>query len=379
MQIEGDLLGIIQIVGIVLLIGQIGVYTGIFRALITYKPPANHPESDFSAGTSVVIAACNDAENLDANLPYILQQEHERFEVIVVNDHSTDGTIEVVRRLQKTYPHLHLINMGAEVWQKPGKKLALLLGIKKARYEVILLTDADCYPASQQWIATMQAPFNNSETSLVISVSPYQKGSGFLNTVVRYETFVTAFQYMGLGIAGMPYMGVGRNLAYRKSLFLANNGFGEHHYLAAGDDDLLVNKLASSNNTAFVLDPDGFTWSVPPDSWRNWFKQKKRHLSVGKHYQFFHKVVLGALWLLQASFYLVVLAALVINPYETLTWALLLAKVIVFYSVSLPVLKHFRLMPLALKAFGLDILYQLIYIPLMGVVLKLQKKTDAWG
>jgi cellulose synthase/poly-beta-1,6-N-acetylglucosamine synthase-like glycosyltransferase len=379
MLIEGDLLGIIQVVGIVLLIGQIGVYTGIFRFLITYKRPTNHAESDFSGGTSVVIAAHNDAENLDANLPYILQQEHDRYEVIVVNDHSADGTIEVVRRLQKTYPHLHLINMGAHVWQKPGKKLALLLGIKKAQYEAILLTDADCYPASKQWIATMESPFTNPETSLVISISPYQKGSGFLSTVVRYETFVTAFQYMGLGMAGMPYMGVGRNLAYRKSLFLANNGFGKYHYLAAGDDDLLVNSLANSKNTDFVLDPNGFTWSVPPHSWRHWFNQKKRHLSVGKHYQFQHKVSLGALWLLQFSFYLVVIPALVINPYETLTWGILLAKVILFYSVSLPVLERFQLMPLALRAFGLDILYQLIYIPLMGVMLKLQRKTRAWG
>lgn len=375
---EDSPLWFLQVIGIVLLVGQIAVNAGIFRHLIVNKPLGKGSESDFKGGTSVVIAAYNDAENLNANLPYILQQEHERFEVIVVNDHSADETIEVVRKLQATYSNLHLINLGAHVWQKPGKKLALILGIKKAQYEVILLTDADCYPASQQWIATMEAPFANPETAFVISVSPYQKARSFLSTIVRYETFMTAFQYMGLGMAGMPYMGVGRNLAYRKSFFLANNGFGEHHYLAAGDDDLLVNKLATGENTNFILHPEGFTWSHPPLSWRDWLNQKKRHLSVGKHYQFSHKVVLGALWILQASFYLVVLAALVINPYEPLTWGILGAKVIVFYSVSLPVLKHFQLLPLALRAFGLDILYHLLYIPFMGLVLKLHKEPRAW-
>ncbi len=377
--IEHGPLWFLQAIGIVLLLLQIAVNSGIFRNLIAYKQDGKSSEAHFTGGTSVVIAAYNDAENLDANLPYILQQEHERFEVIVVNDHSADETVEVVRRLQNTYSNLHLINLGARVWKKPGKKLALSLGIKKAQYEVILLTDADCYPSSNRWVATMEEPFANPETSFVISVSPYQKGKGFLSTVVRYETFITAFQYMGLGMAGMPYMGVGRNLAYRKSFFLANRGFGEHHYLAAGDDDLLVNKLATSKNTDFILEPEGFTWSLPPLSWREWFNQKKRHLSVGKHYQFHHKVALGALWALQASFYLVLLAALIINPYEPLIWGLVLAKAIVFYSISLPVLKHFQLLPLALRAFGLDILYQLIYTPLMGVVLKLQKKSNVWG
>ena len=371
---------VIQLITCGLLVSQAGIYLGLFRSLIGYQQPAEALASPFAEGVSVIIAAKNEAENLAANLPLILEQHHAGpFEVVVVNDHSSDETITVVRKLQQTYSHLHLVNLEAHVWQKPGKKLALMLGIKKAQYEVLLLTDADCYPATENWLSTMAAPFANAETAITIGVAPYQKGRGFLSTLVRYETFVTAFHYMGLGLAGFPYMGVGRNLAYRKSFFLIHGGFGWHHYLAAGDDDLLVNQLATKTNTAFVLNKKGFTWTKPPESWGQWLKQKKRHMGIGKYYKFRDRVLLRGLWALQASFYLLVLVLLVLNPYNPLNWGILVAKLLLFYGVSIPVLKKFQLMPLTLRAFGLDWLYQLVYLPMMALYAGMSKKDNEWG
>lgn len=361
-----------------LLIGQIGVNIGLFRRLLTYKPTESQWQSDFNGGTSVVIAARNESENLEANLPYILEQEHERFEVIVVNDHSSDETIAVVRKLQDHYPHLHLVNLGAHIRDKPGKKLSLLLGIKKAQYEVVLLTDADCCPAGKQWIQCMEAPFSQSVIQFSIGFSPYKKGRNFLTSLVRYDTFQTAFYYMGLGLAGIPYMGVGRNLAYRRQYFMDQEGFGPHHSITAGDDDLLVNRLVTVSNAAFVLNPESFTWTIAPNSWRRWIHQKRRHLSVSKYYKANHKLTLGSLWLFQFTFYAMLIICVALAPYSAVNLGLLISKVIAFYSFSIPVLKRFQMSSLTLRAFGLDILYQLMYTPIMGFFARFQKTQNEW-
>lgn len=243
---------------------------------------------------SVIVCAHDEEQNLRVLVPLLLGQDYETFEVIVVNDRSNDGTFDFLRERSSTTPQLKVVQVDHLPAHANGKKYALTLGIKAAKYEVVLLTDADCIPNGNNWIRSMMKQFN-PETQLVLGYSPYLKQPGFLNQFIRFETVYTALQYIGFASAGMPYMGVGRNLAYRKSLFLDNKGFNGYLQLTGGDDDLFVNQHATAENTQVSLGAEALVYSKPKNFWGNFFQQKIRHLSVGKFYKLKHKAVVGLL------------------------------------------------------------------------------------
>lgn len=228
---------------------------------------------------SIIIAARNEAANLSAFLPKVLQQDRDVFEVIVVNDGSTDETAAVLAQLAQHYSVLRVIHT-----EKPlGKKQALTLGIEAARYDLLLFIDADCQPASTRWASEMASRFAPG-IEIVLGYGGYTLKPGLLNRLVQLDTALIAARYAGFYLWGKPYMGVGRNLAYRKSLWLRNKGFAAHADLPYGDDDLFVMQVAKKENTALCLDPTAFTYSVPPDTFGEWFRQKTRHLHAGKRY-----------------------------------------------------------------------------------------------
>lgn len=175
-----------------------------------------------------------------------------------------------------------------------GKKFALAQGITAARYDHLLLTDADCCPASEDWLYHMQRKLRGP-LKIGLGYGPYQKYPGWLNRFIRYETFYTALQYLSFALAGRPYMGVGRNLIYKKELFEEVGGFHKHINLASGDDDLFVQAAADANNTTLILSPSTFCYSEPERTWRSYARQKARHLTTGKHYTTINKMLLGAL------------------------------------------------------------------------------------
>ncbi len=233
---------------------------------------------------SLIVCAHDEEHNLRALIPILLEQDHPSFELIIVDDRSNDGTYDFLLDLTKTEPRVRLVRVTNLPPHINGKKYALTLGIRAARYDVILLTDADCRPGSRGWINTMVSHFK-PETSIVIGFSPYVRKSGVLNSFIRFETFLTAIQYMGLALLGKPYMGVGRNLAYRKSLFLNSKGFNDHLDVTGGDDDLFVNQHGNALNVAVAIGKETLTHSVPKETWGGYFVQKLRHLSVGRRYR----------------------------------------------------------------------------------------------
>ena len=166
----------------------------------------------------------------------------------------------------------------------PGKKFPLSIGIKTAKYEIVLLTDADCVPASELWIEKMQETYDD-DTEIVLGYGAFHKKKGLLNKLIRWETFHTALQYFSYTLAGKPYMGVGRNLSYKKTVFFRHKGFSAHNNILSGDDDLFINNAATKKNTKINIDKDAFTLSEPVKSWGQWVKQKTRHYSTGKHYK----------------------------------------------------------------------------------------------
>jgi cellulose synthase/poly-beta-1,6-N-acetylglucosamine synthase-like glycosyltransferase len=250
---------------------------------------------------SVIICARDEFGNISRNLPEVLKQEYSStHEIIVVNDNSLDDTKYVLEELQKKNRILQVVDLTQEAKMIAGKKFPLSIGIREAKHEIVLLTDADCIPASTNWILRMQEAFSNG-TEVALGYGPYEKMPGFLNKVIRFETFHTALQYLGYALAGKPYMGVGRNLAYRRDVFFRNKGFSAINHIPSGDDDLFINQVSNSKNTSVVIDPEAFTLSQPKKTWKEWMRQKNRHYSTGKFYKSSDQFLLG---LYTGSFFL---------------------------------------------------------------------------
>ena len=264
----------------------------LFSRLAFYKNTSDALSQKVPQGISIIICARNAAKELQQFLPQILAQKDLLFEVIVVNDHSSDNSAQIILDFQNNYPNLQLINESDK--ELPGKKQALSKGILAAQYEFLLLTDADCFPSSLFWAKSMASLFSEKD-QVILGFSPYQKEKQLINYFIRFETVYTATQYLSFALAGAPYMGVGRNLAYAKALFLKNQGFENHLHLASGDDDLFVNQVANQRNTQINIDPASFVYSIPKRSWKSYYNQKRRHLTTATSYRPLHQVLLAIL------------------------------------------------------------------------------------
>jgi glycosyltransferase involved in cell wall biosynthesis len=252
---------------------------------------------------SIVICAKNEAANLHKNLHLFFEQDYPEFEVVVVNDCSYDESEDILDEFQKKYPNLHVVNLKEEEIKEHDKKLALTLGIKGAKYNQLLLTDADCVPANKFWLKTMAGNFSQ-EKEIVLGYGAYQKQNGWLNKLIRYDTFFAALQFLSFAKGKRPYMGIGRNLAYTKELFFKNKGFAAHYHIQSGDDDLFINKVGTAKNISVELKAESFTYSEPKKSYATWVTQKRRHLTTAKHYKFSDKMRLGIYVFSQYLFFL---------------------------------------------------------------------------
>jgi glycosyltransferase involved in cell wall biosynthesis len=253
-------------------------------------------------GVSVIIAAHNELENLKKLIPALLAQHYPDFDIILADDRSQDETASFILKNFKD-PKLKVIKITEIEPDKNPKKNALSAAIALSSKEIILLTDADCLPLSHEWISEMTREINHGK-EIVLGYSQYERKPGFLNLMIRYETFYTAVQYFSLTLSGNPYMGVGRNLCYLKKSFLKNNGFDGHRNVTGGDDDLFIKDIANKDNVGICLSKAGQTISIPKSDFSSWIRQKRRHLSVGKHYKVKDRLILALLSLSQISFWL---------------------------------------------------------------------------
>ena len=293
-----------------MLLAALGLVT-ILQCLIwynLYRPsvgriPHAPPEVRSTDEPPVTVLVCfrNEATHLEATLLALLAQDYPRFEVLAVDDNSTDASAAVVRYLQRSHPDLHLLQPGPT---RPGKRDALAAGIRAATHPLLLLTDADCTPASDQWLRRMTAPLAQGK-ELVLGCSPYRYTPGPLAFWQRFEATYTLLQYQGLARIGLPYMGVGRNLAYHRDFFLRSDQFTQHQHLTGGDDDLLVNHWANPTRTARVTDPSAWTYSEPSPNLGAYLRQKWRHQRAGVHYRPLHRNLLFGIALSHGLFYLV--------------------------------------------------------------------------
>ncbi|NDC78554.1 MAG: glycosyltransferase, partial [Chitinophagia bacterium] len=208
---------------------QLAYHLVLFRRIAFLKSPT--PSDSPEIPVSVVVCTRDESRNLSERLPAVLEQDYAApLEVIVVNDNSVDDTSYLLEDLQVRYPRLKPVDLKQEAVHIPGKKFPLAVGIKTARHEVVVLTDADCSPASPYWVRRMQSAYREG-IDIVLGYGGYERRPGLLNRLIRFETFHTALQYLSYGLAGIPYMGVGRNLSYRRELFFRHKGFSSHNHI----------------------------------------------------------------------------------------------------------------------------------------------------
>ncbi|WP_418638314.1 glycosyltransferase [Winogradskyella sp.] len=252
---------------------------------------------------SVIICAKNEAENLKKNIPLILNQAYSDFEIVLVNDSSFDNSLEIMKDFEAKNNNIKIVDVKINEAFWGNKKYALTLGIKASKHDFLVFTDADCIPNSKHWLAHMSSGFSNQK-SIVLGYGAYAKKKfSFLNKLIRFETVMTALQYFSYAEMSLPYMGVGRNMAYRKDLFFNNCGFNNHMSIKSGDDDLFINEVANTTNTAICFSKESFTISEPKTTLKAWILQKRRHISTANFYKLKHQLLLGVFYITQLLFW----------------------------------------------------------------------------
>lgn len=302
------------------------IYYFFFAKLAFYKPQTAAKNTE---PVSVIVCSKNEQENLATLVPLLLEQNPPNFEIILINDASVDNTLEVIEQFQELDNRVKKVDVVNNESFWGNKKYALTLGIKKAVNDQLIFIDADCKPASKDWLQLMASGFAINKR-IVLGYGGYEKKKySILNALIRYETGITAIQYMSYALHGNPYMGVGRNLGYTSKQFYDVSGFIDHMKIMGGDDDLFVNQAATKTNTAVVIEPDGFTTSLPKNTWSKWWTQKRRHINTSSHYKSKHKFLLGLYYFSQLGFFIAGITGFVLG----LNWMYILGLVLFRYLI----------------------------------------------
>ena len=341
------------------------------------------PEEKVLPGVSVVVCAKNEGDNLQNYLTALLCQNYPTFEVIVVNDASEDDTQFVLDHYLQLYPNLHLTFVPSDAMVSSSKKLALTLAAKAAKYDYLLLTDADCRPESPEWISEMMKGFCKPETEVVIGYGGYFEERTAVNNRIQYDTIFNAMQYLGMAMSRHPYMGVGRNLAYKKETFFKNRGFAGLLSTRAGDDDLFVNKVCTPRNTEVVLTPMSYTWSIPKRTFKEWRVQKARHLSVAPDYKFITKLRLVLEPFSRGLWYALVIAVGVLAGLGLVSPIVGIAAMLLFLSrLTWQIIMMSRAASIFMvHGFGLEVLWFDIWLPVIDLFMLIRqsfRKNKNW-
>jgi glycosyltransferase involved in cell wall biosynthesis len=320
---------------------SIQIFYYLFFYLRIFSLIKKTKEKTVSVPISIVVCARNEAENLKKYLPKILNQNYPDFEVIVVNDCSDDDTPLILNEFKETYKNLYVTTIHQDSNFSHGKKLALTIGIKAAKNDILLLTDADCEPVSEFWAANAVRNYREN-TEIVLLYGGYSPEKGFLNRIIRYDTLFSALQYFTFAAARVPYMGVGRNLSYKKSLWIQNKGFSSHSHVISGDDDLFINHSLKKRNYALEISPESFTRSASLKTFEAFHRQKKRHLTTGMHYKFSTKFLLGIETGSRFLFYLSLIILLFYKEFLITVVSLFIARFIIQNFVIGKAATHFQ-------------------------------------
>ena len=273
---------------------QMCYFWGLFSRLAFFKKKKYDSNNTNYEPVSVIVCAKDAYEYLIDLVPRILSQDYPEFELVIVNDCSTDETTDYLKELVDKRPDINVVSLTQSLNFFHGKKFPLSMGIKSAKHDLLLLTDADCLPENDQWIKGMVSAYGKN-TEVVLGYGPYFTRKGLLNKLIRFDTLYTAIQYLSMALAHRPYMGVGRNLSYRRELFYKNKGFTSHYTIPSGDDDIFISQVANRDNTRIFIDPSCRVESEPKHTFGSWIRQKRRHYSTANMYKRSTNLILGTL------------------------------------------------------------------------------------
>ena len=341
-------------------------YTAILRRVRNLKK-GNVAHTVDQPPVSVIICARNEGDNLSRFLPLVLEQNYSDYEVIIVNDGSCDDTDDIIKELQKVYHNLYVTNIPQETRIISHKKLAITVGVKAAKNEILLFTDADCRPLTPDWITTMVRNFDEN-TEFVLGHGNYYREKGFIGKLISYDTLTIAMQYMGFAMLGYPYMGVGRNMAYRRSTFFRLKGFAGFLHIPSGDDDLLINAFGKKYNTRIEPSLEAETLSISETTFKDWYYQKLRHLSTVEVYKSGSKLWIGLEPFSRGLFYLATLLLLILGFNNPIILAVSIGTFLFRFLIQLVII-NLTAKVYNDKGFGLSIILFDIILPLVTLYL----------
>jgi glycosyltransferase involved in cell wall biosynthesis len=326
------------ILGIIILF-QILYYFIVYGRVAFFKDNklTTDEKQKYIPSVSVVMCVKDDAYNLEKKLPIILEQEYPNFEVVVVNDASKDETEYVLRVLQEIYPKLNVVNLYNNVNGFLGKKYPLSLGIKSAKNEIILLTESDTMPLNYNWITTMVKGFKQKK-DIVLGFTNFEQKPTFLNTLMHYENLTSAMNYLGNAMLNNPFMGQGRNMAYKREFFFETGGFISQYNISVGEDDLFINKNANSKNTSVIINKESINLASPKEKREEWVIQKKKHFKSMYHFKLKDKIISTLMPFATLLIYVLVALSIVFQfPWQYAILPLVLKytfQIIVYYKSS---------------------------------------------
>ncbi|MFD1768540.1 glycosyltransferase [Sphingobacterium suaedae] len=359
----------------VLLLAQLYYIYFVYGKLATYRV-ATYQQS-VQPPVSIIICAHNEQENLKTFLPSVLNQHYPTFEIILVDDCSNDDTPWILKEFALTYPDkLRIVEIKEHIRLKNTKKFAVTMGIKAAKHEHLVFTDADCQPVGDNWLTEMAGAFSDDK-EIILGYSPYFKTKGFLNKLIRFETSHTAMSYLAYALKKNAYMGVGRNLAYTRSLFFKGKGFNKHMHIKSGDDDLFVNHNATKDNVRIAIHPDSHVYSQPKTTWKSYYKQKARHAGASVLYKNRHKRTLASQLISSVLFYIILIICAALYPE---LWFVILAiyavRLVSQFIVFSKIYRKLAVRDLLLWLPLLDLFYY-FYICFNGI-LNRRKQQRSW-
>ncbi len=351
---------------------QLWYYLFFFSRLAFYKKkevPLTSPPA------SIIICAKNEDHNIIDFLPLIFSQEYPEFEVVVVNDCSWDNTGDILNEFAKKHSNLKIVTIKENEHHSHGKKVALMMGIKGAAHEHLLLTDADCKPTSKDWLMNMMQQFND-ETEIVLGYGAYEKQKGFINKIIRFDTYFIALQFLSFALARRTYMGIGRNLAYKKSLFFKMKGFASHYHIESGDDDLFVNEAATEKNTKVELNSNSYTVSRVKKTMKEWIRQKRRHVTTFNQYKFGSKFRLIMVSASQYLFFTTIIILLILKFQPIIVLSSLVLRLIIQLLIFNKSMKLLSEKDLLVFSPIIELVLMVLY-PLITLLNKFNK-TNKW-
>ena len=297
----------------VLFLTQAIYYLGLYSKLYTHSKAASSTILNTeNPPLSVIIVAKDAAHELQENLPSILEQDYPEFEVIVIYDHSADDCDDVLKLLEDKYPNLYHTFIPDSARYISHKKLGITMGIKASRHDWLVFTESNCHPQSNQWLKQMARNFTPA-TEIVLGYSNYEKASGWFNKKITFDTLLNSMRYLGMAIAGHPYMGTGRNLAYRKSLYYKQKGFAAHLNLQRGEDDLFINETANGHNTRVETSPESLIRISMPKYKRIWCEEKISYAATSRLFKGTARYLMGFETCSRLLFYAVTITTIVIS------------------------------------------------------------------